>query len=66
MRLFVGFVMQGHIYSNTAVYGEKWVWSFWSLAYFRFFEALKFFKVKSLLNDTIKLRLCITFVFKLD
>ena len=28
------------IYSNTAVYGEKWVWYFWSLAYFRFFEAL--------------------------
>ena len=25
MRLFVGFVMQGHIYSNTAGYGEKWV-----------------------------------------
>ena len=28
------------IYSNTAVYGEKWVWYFWSLAYFRFFKAL--------------------------
>ena len=28
------------IYSNTAVYEEKWVWYFWSLAYFRFFEAL--------------------------
>ena len=25
---------------NTAVYGEKWVWYFWSLAYFCFFEAL--------------------------
>ena len=28
------------INSNTAVYGEKWVWFFWSFAYFRFFEAL--------------------------
>ena len=28
------------IYSNTAVYGEKWVWYFWSHAYFCFFEAL--------------------------
>ena len=28
------------IYFNTAVYGEKWVWYFWSLAYFRFFGAL--------------------------
>ena len=24
-------------YSNTAVYGEKCVWYFWSLAYFSFF-----------------------------
>ena len=29
-----------HLFYNTAVYGEKWVWYFWSLAYFRFFEAL--------------------------
>ena len=28
------------IYFNTAVYGEKWVWYFWSLAYFHFFAAL--------------------------
>ena len=28
------------IYAYTTVYGEKWVWYFWSLAYFCFFEAL--------------------------
>ena len=28
------------VYSNTTVYGGKWVWYFWSLAYFHFFEAL--------------------------
>ena len=34
------------VYSNTAVYGGKWVWYIRSLAYFHFFEALYAFEVQ--------------------
>ena len=30
------------VYSNTAVYGGKGVWSIWSLVYFLSFEALNY------------------------
>ena len=74
------------IYSNTVVYGGKWVWWIWSLVYFHSFEALndafevqffsglhfytlpktltaymyramqlRFFKVKTLLNNSLRL-----------
>ena len=28
------------IYSNTVVYGEKWIRQIWSLVYFHFFKAI--------------------------
>ena len=55
------------IYSKTAVYGEKWVCYFWSLAYFYTLSKtliacrdmqLRFFKVKTSLNNAFKQQKC--------